>query len=519
MSTPAREALDALIEQFSERSAAIRELVQNSLDAGAGSVELRIEQQGRKLRIHLVDDGHGMDRACIQDNLLTLFRSNKEDDQTKIGRFGVGFVSIFALEPELVVVDTGRDGLHHRVVFDAKQRFTLAQVDEPFEGTAVTLTLRSWGKPAGELAQELRAALHYWCRYARAEIWCEAQGEGWEGWPEERVQAPWEVDSPLRVQVEEDGLRASLGYHPHRLAPVGYYNRGLTLLEADEDTLPGVSFRVEAGALEHTITRDNVLRDGHWELVIQRLRRAEQEQLRPALLEALRAAIQAQDWERHRALLAVCPHVPLPDDEPLLRRAGGGLAALGAVPKRFLGPRRVLWAPGPSPLVEALEQDGHLVLLGPPGERPEFALLHAVYPEVLSEEAPATYLFPRLAPDPPWLASLESTLKRWADQSPRGHTAPPSPGRRERVHAAHFQGGGTQLEGRLILRQRAPGSLEAWDGRPDKGSWLINLDHPLVAEAAGLSPERAGVGLAVAAVRALGSGAPLPADLLDGVAP
>ena len=37
---PAKEALGALVRQFSQRSAFVRELVQNSLDAGSGRIEL-----------------------------------------------------------------------------------------------------------------------------------------------------------------------------------------------------------------------------------------------------------------------------------------------------------------------------------------------------------------------------------------------------------------------------------------------------------------------------------------------
>ena len=39
-----------------------------------------------------------MDRATIE-GYLTLFRSTKEDDLTKIGKFGISFVSLFAMEP------------------------------------------------------------------------------------------------------------------------------------------------------------------------------------------------------------------------------------------------------------------------------------------------------------------------------------------------------------------------------------------------------------------------------------
>ena len=270
---PAKEALKALVGQFSERSAFVRELVQNSLDAGAGRIELQIEQQGRRLRIAVVDDGEGMDRATVEGYLLTLFRSNKERDLTKIGKFGIGFVSLFAVEPELVVVDTARDGVHHRVVFDSSYEYTLAQIDEPFEGTSVTLYLRSWGKSAGELARELRKALHYWCRYARADVICWAKSgakERW-GWPEEEVAHPFAVQAPVSYLVEEDLLRAVLGFSGTTRSDVGYYNRGLTLLEAEEAVIPGVTFRVEAGTLEHTLTRDNVRRDQAFEGVIAHL--------------------------------------------------------------------------------------------------------------------------------------------------------------------------------------------------------------------------------------------------------
>ncbi|PCC66914.1 hypothetical protein SAMN02745121_00356 [Nannocystis exedens] len=40
-----------------------------------------------------------MDRRIIDTKLTRLFSSTKDDDRTKIGRSGVGFVSVFALQP------------------------------------------------------------------------------------------------------------------------------------------------------------------------------------------------------------------------------------------------------------------------------------------------------------------------------------------------------------------------------------------------------------------------------------
>ena len=41
-----------------------------------------------------------MTRAIVEGPLLTLFESSKESDSTKIGKYGIGFVSVFAIEPD-----------------------------------------------------------------------------------------------------------------------------------------------------------------------------------------------------------------------------------------------------------------------------------------------------------------------------------------------------------------------------------------------------------------------------------
>lgn len=491
-STPASDALNALIGQFSQRSAFVRELVQNSLDAGAGRVELLVEQVGRRLRIQVVDDGEGMDRAIIEDYLLTLFRSTKEQDLTKIGKFGIGFVSLFSVKPELVVVDTARDGVHHRVVFDDNHNYTLGLVDEPFEGTTVTLFVRTWGKPAGELANELRGALHYWCRYARADVATEGVGVGWPGWAWEEVAHPFDVDAPVKVSVEHDGFRAVLGLRPEADPVVGFYNRGLTLLEATNPTLPGVVFRVEARVLEHTLTRDNVMHDAGYERVMGTLAELVTEQLVPAWTRAVGDAVAAQDWDRHAELLAACPHAFVPRDVPLLRRASGGLAPLSALPKRWLGEPTILWADQGSPLVDALEDDGQVVLLGPAAQRPEHHVLVLQHTPAQMVDAWQTYVLPREAEWTPVLRELPDVLSSvW------------------RVLPATFQGGGAQLQGRLAIRQRVPYTLEASARRKDTGPILVDPDHPLAQRAAALpSPLGAHV-LAIAVLRSLGQDAPL----------
>src|SRR6516162_7052260 len=103
---PRGNVIDAMISQFADRYAFVRELVQNSIDAGATRVAVRVETAEDRTRASVEDDGSGMTLAIIEGPLVTLFSSSKEGQEGKIGRYGVGFMSVFALDPSEVEVDT-----------------------------------------------------------------------------------------------------------------------------------------------------------------------------------------------------------------------------------------------------------------------------------------------------------------------------------------------------------------------------------------------------------------------------
>ena len=105
-------ALEHLINQFSDPLSFYRELIQNAVDAGSREVDVWLEYkkgaadgEGAMI-IHVDDFGEGMNREIIEGRLTRLFSSGKDGDFTKIGRFGIGFVSIFAIEPDAVSLDT-----------------------------------------------------------------------------------------------------------------------------------------------------------------------------------------------------------------------------------------------------------------------------------------------------------------------------------------------------------------------------------------------------------------------------
>src|SRR5271166_4688613 len=75
-------------EVIERPAAAIKELIENALDAGANTIEIAIEAGGRKL-IRVVDDGHGLDEADLALSVERHATSKIPDgDLTAIMTFG-----------------------------------------------------------------------------------------------------------------------------------------------------------------------------------------------------------------------------------------------------------------------------------------------------------------------------------------------------------------------------------------------------------------------------------------------
>ncbi len=307
----AEEALDTLVAQFADPMVFLRELVQNSLDAASTQVDVTFDYDadpgGGKsglLRIGVADNGEGMNEGIIDKYLLTLFSSTKENDLTKIGKFGVGFVSIFAMEPQLVTVETGQAGESWRILFHADRSFEKLRLEEPIEGTTVTLYKQVTGKQVGKLKKRARDTVSYWCKYAEADILVDGDPVGEE----------FGIDAALSLTHQEPGTDVALGFAPLRepradgwlLATgadaaratrplIGFYNRGLTLVEGElmpDDTssdLAGLSMRVKSRYLEHTLTRDNVRADESYHKAIAIVRAQVDNQLHPRLVAHLEA--------------------------------------------------------------------------------------------------------------------------------------------------------------------------------------------------------------------------------------
>jgi hypothetical protein len=365
-----------LITQFADPLAFYRELVQNSLDANTPTIEVEIDYEAdeRLARISVRDRGEGMTRDVLENRLLVLFRSTKEGVEGKIGKFGVGFVSVLAVEPRVVAITTACDGRRLGVHLHPDLSYELFDLGRATAtGTTVELQVPLPLQRLDRFVRDSQAALERWCRHAPLPISFRARG------PDGAVLAEARIDRPLGLEDALIEVRAtSTDGHATCVVGVtalarpygGFFNRGLTLHETDDPLLGRLAFKVQDPRLQHTLSRDDVRRDRNFARAIAFARAVAADRLPPAAARALANAAE-DDRDRHADLFdaLVAAEVKLARHQwvfPLLepvegRRAAG--ADLLAEHRPWGGSRR-------SPVTAELARAGVPVLdLSPPRGR------------------------------------------------------------------------------------------------------------------------------------------------------
>lgn len=172
--TEVRQLLQLMIHSlYSNKEIFLRELVSNASDAcdklrfealtddalyeGDSDLKVRVSYDKKMRTITVSDNGIGMDRQEVMDNIGTIAKSGTQQffqsltgDQAKdaklIGQFGVGFYSAFIVAAKVTVV-TRRAGLgpEHGVRWESRGEgnYTLETFEKASRGTEVTLHLRN----------------------------------------------------------------------------------------------------------------------------------------------------------------------------------------------------------------------------------------------------------------------------------------------------------------------------------------------------------------------------------------
>ena len=405
----AQDALNNLVNQFARPLDFLRELAQNSMDAGTPRVDVRLEYEsgaeGGVLGIHVIDYGEGMDEVIIDKQLTRLFSSNKEDDLTKIGKFGIGFTSIFAIGPEAVLLRTGRHGESWELLFHGDRTFEKRRMDAPHTGTHITLFKRMTLEEADVFSKDARFVLSYWCEHSNIPITFEDcihettsttvetntadPFAAFSGKMEE--QGPERMDGPLSLphadltlELRQDDYHLVVGYSQD--PRYGFYNGGLTLVNSQNPDVLGafggalahLSFKLQSNSLEHTLTRDNVLQDDHWQrlmTVVSKAARKLRLQLADRVAQAVESGESLEKWHRYLLFEAKKGGGVASRKSTLFRAVGGEPLTLQHIEDQEWRFGAVLLHPGTEPLGTAL-QDAGLHLLEDTGLMR--ALLHAL---------------------------------------------------------------------------------------------------------------------------------------------
>ena len=350
--TSSENALEQLINQFSQPLAFLRELIQNSLDASTSQIEVEVgyDNESHCCFVRVSDNGHGMDRHVIDSRLTKLFASTKENDFTKIGKFGIGFVSIFAIKPDLVVLDTGQHGEAWRILFLPDRSFERRELDEPVEGTTITVFVPKKKKDLEKLRDECLETVVYWCKHSDVEIL-------FNGKP---INQSFDLpDVPYQYRLKVEGTEAVVAPSEKEEAFQGYYNRGLTLLEGVGSPFPYLSFKLRSRYLEHTLSRDNIRRDEGYERAMAQVKKAAYEDMPSDLFAKIAESDSQNLWKIARILVKMDPTLVKKVWNAPVLQSREGKVSLKKLPQHCYHAGEVdeLW--------EDVEAAGHTILLIP----------------------------------------------------------------------------------------------------------------------------------------------------------
>lgn len=297
-----------MVRQFADVFAFVRELVQNGIDAGATAIEVTVDRAADGVTsVRVADDGCGMTLDVVENALLVLFRSTKDEDSTKIGKYGVGFMSVFAIEPSEVTIDTWRDGHAYRVRLFPDHSYEIEHgAPRDGHGTSVSVTKTVADEEFEDFWQDVTSALHRWCRHAELPIHF-TLFDGVSAEPRRaRADRPLDVRAVVSVrQTYGDGMEIVIGPIAGSAALpatgtgeddpapfLGFYNRGLTLHETTVPFLKSLSHvrvKVKSSELLHTLSRDDVRRDEAFHRALARAAALCSGALREAALRELQA--------------------------------------------------------------------------------------------------------------------------------------------------------------------------------------------------------------------------------------
>jgi len=146
----------------------IRELAQNSRDAGARKIEVEaFLQDGGTEVLRFTDDGCGMTLEHAREYLFRLYSSSKEQERSSAGQYGIGFWAVLRFDAVVLTIESSRSGRGWGV--SADREFALKEMPCTLNahGTRITLARRARCASQSAFVNEAEEALGRYCRHLR----------------------------------------------------------------------------------------------------------------------------------------------------------------------------------------------------------------------------------------------------------------------------------------------------------------------------------------------------------------
>jgi hypothetical protein len=205
----------------------LRELAQNSRDAGARSIRVSALSEAGTETLAFVDDGSGMTLDHARRFFFRLYASNKGQDPAAAGRYGIGFWTVLRFRPTAIRIESRSNSDSWAVALDADLNARPLPCTLDRHGTAISLSRPAAASSAEGFAAELERALLAYCRYLRRN---DRKGTMLPLWFAGRnLVEPMALPGPLSLSFRSGPVEGAVGLGKKPL--VRLYARGLPVWE------------------------------------------------------------------------------------------------------------------------------------------------------------------------------------------------------------------------------------------------------------------------------------------------
>jgi hypothetical protein len=132
---------------------AIADLIDNSLDAGASVIKVRVLTENKQPKIFIADDGSGMTKTVL-DEAMKFGSESKKDETSDLGKFGMGLSTASLSIAKRCTVITITDGVAYTAITDVDEIFrqnAFVKYLEPSTDAEVALFKEQTGGTEGTL--------------------------------------------------------------------------------------------------------------------------------------------------------------------------------------------------------------------------------------------------------------------------------------------------------------------------------------------------------------------------------